>query len=521
MERAAWITTPDAAALLAPWETAVGRPAGRGAASRTGVRVVVDESQPRQTFLGCGASLTESSASLLARLPEAEREAALRQLFSPDHGIGLSVLRQPIGSSAFVAGTRYYTYDDVPSGQTDFDLAHFSIQHDEREILPLLRRARAINAELKVIGTPWSAPAWMKTSGSLVGGELIDAPRYYDAYARYLVSFVEAYGRAGVPIYALTPQNEPQNRNPDVPGMHLGVEQARKLIQTLGRRLGRGGAGDSAGDVGQIGNVKIIGYDHNWAMHPDDLAAVPAGEPTEQNYPEALLEDPETARWLAGTAYHCYFGSPRAQSVLKDRFPDKDIYFTECSGSRGSADSDAKAFSDTLRWHARNVVIGATRNWARTVVTWNLALDPSGGPHANGYTDFSGLVTVEDDGRITPNAEYYALAHLSRFVRPGAVCVGSETVMAAAGSAGSAGSAGALATEADDGSEDVLSVAFRNPGRDGRLVVLVHNQGEEEREVEVEMAAGDGVAGDAQNAGSVVVVLPPGSLVTLELPAAG
>lgn len=474
MERAAWITTPDATALLAPWPCAITDAGG----VHGGVRIVVDEADTRQTFLGCGASLTESSASLLARLPEAEREEALQRLFSPRTGIGLSVLRQPIGSSAFVAGTRYYTYDDVPSGQTDFELAHFSIEHDEAEILPLLRRARAINGELKVIGTPWSAPAWMKTSGSLVGGELIDAPRYYEAYARYLVAFVEAYAAAGVPIHALTPQNEPQNRNPDVPGMHLGVYQASRLIQALGRRLGSRG----------LDHVDIIGYDHNWAMHPDDLAAVPPGEPTEQGYPEALLADPETARWMAGTAFHCYFGDPEAQSALRDRFPDKDIYFTECSGSRGSADSDAKAFSDTLRWHARNVVIGATRNWARTVVTWNLALDPSGGPHTNGYTDFSGLVTVEDDGRITPNAEYYALAHLSRFVRPGAVCVSSEAV-------------------AEDGSEDVLSVAFRNPGHQGRLVVLMHNQGESERVVEV------GVGGSSA---TVTVALPPGSIVTLE-----
>jgi glucosylceramidase len=380
------------------------------------------------------------------------------------------VLRQPVGSSAFVAGTHYYTYDDMPSGQTDFELEHFSIQHDEAEILPLLRRARAINPELKIIGTPWSAPAWMKTNGSLVGGELIDAPRYYDVYARYLTAFVRACSAAGVPVHALTLQNEPQNRNPDVPGMHLGVAQARRLIQALGPTLRSHGL-----------DTRVLGYDHNWAMHPDDLAAVPPGEGIEVDYPSALLDDPETAPWLAGTAFHCYFGDPSAQSVLHERFPDKDIYFTECSGSRGSADSDAKAFSDTLRWHARNVVIGATRHWARTVVTWNLALDPSGGPHANGYTDFSGLVTVEDDGRIIPNAEYYALAHLSRFVRPGALCVDS----AAAG----------------EGSVDVLNVAFRNP--DGGLVVLVHSQGESDRRVNVRSAA---------------LTLPPGSLVTLTLP---
>jgi len=488
MELAAWITTPDAAALLAPLGVRVRPAAPEAAAEPRGsatVEITVDDARGRQTFLGCGASLTESSASLLARLPERQRDVALEQLFSPAAGIGLSVLRQPIGSSAFVSGTRYYTYDDVPSGQTDFALEHFSIRHDEAEILPLLRRVLAINPQLRVIGTPWSAPAWMKTSGSLVGGELIDAPRYYDAYARYLAAFVQAYEAAGVPVFALTLQNEPQNRNPDVPGMHLGVEQARRLIRSLGPTLRRRGL-----------ETRILAYDHNWAMHPDDLAAVPPGVDREEDYPFALLADPETAPWVSGTAFHCYFGEAGAQSVLHDRFPGKDIYFTECSGSRGSADSDAKAFSDTLRWHARNVVIGATRNWARTVVTWNLALDPSGGPHANGYTDFSGLVTVEDDGRITPNAEYYALAHLAKFVRPGARCVESGTV-------GEGGSThGVVSGVAGDGGADVVTVAFRNP--DGGLVVLAHNRGERAHRVRLRRP---GEAAECE--------LPAGALVTL------
>ncbi len=468
MERAAWITTPDAAALLAPCETSENSGPGHGF-REVSILIDTDPARSRQYFLGAGGSLPESSAALLARLPAAAREAALVRFFSPTAGIGLSVLRQPIGSCAFVAGTRYYTCDDVPSGQTDFGLEHFGIARDEAEILPLLRRARELNPALSVIATPWSAPAWMKTSGSLVGGELIDAPRYYDAYARYLAAFVQAYAAAGIPVHALTLQHEPQNRNPDVPGMHLGVDQARALIQVLGPLLRARGLA-----------VRILGYDHNWAMHPNDLAAVPPGEPTEQDYPAALLSDPQTAPWLAGTAFHCYYGDPDAQSALHERFPDKDVYFTECSGSRGAADSDAKAFSDTLRWHARHVVIGATRNWARTVLTGNLALDPSGGPHANGYTDFSGLVTVEDDGRISPNAEYYALAHLSRFVRPGARCLPS----AAAG----------------DGAADILTVAFRNPG--GALVLLVHNQGERAHRIAVRSARAE---------------LPPGALLTLEL----
>ena len=151
----------------------------------------------------------------------------------------LSFLRQPIGASDFVEGP-HYTYDDLPAGRTDYRMRRFSIAHDRAEILPLLRQALALNPQIKVIGSPWSPPAWMKTNQSLVGGRLIDTPRIYAAYARYLVKFVKAYERAGVPIYALTVQNEPQNRKPDAyPGMDMPVAQQAKLIEVLGPRLRR------------------------------------------------------------------------------------------------------------------------------------------------------------------------------------------------------------------------------------------------------------------------------------------
>jgi glucosylceramidase len=249
--------------------------------------------------------------------------------------------------------------------------------------------------------------------------------------------------------------------------MHLGVAQAKKLIRALGPALRRAGL-----------ETRIVAFDHNWAIHPDDVASTPPGQDPERDYPFAILADPDTARWVAGTAFHCYYGDPAAQSRLHDRFPNKDVYFTECSGSRGPADSDAKAFSDTLRWHARNVVIGATRNWSRTAVTWNLALDPSGGPHANGFTDFSGVITVEDDDTYTLNAEYYALGHLSRFTRPGAVRVETES------------------------GADIASVAFR--GEDETITLLAHNESDETRTVDVRW---EGYSAEC--------ALPGGSLATL------
>ena len=161
----------------------------------------------------------------------------MRSLFDPRGGLGLSYLRQPMGASDFVAGP-HYTYDDVPAGQTDFRLKHFSIAHDRAEILPLLRQALRLNPNLKVMATPWSPPAWMKTNDSLVGGRFKDDPRVYDAYARYFVRFVQEYRRAGVPIDAVTLQNEPQNRNPSAyPGMDLRDDEEARLVVAVGRAL--------------------------------------------------------------------------------------------------------------------------------------------------------------------------------------------------------------------------------------------------------------------------------------------
>ena len=215
-----WVTTPDGALKLSNRGSAEFRPGGS-----QNLTISVDPSRSYQTMDGFGASITDSSAHVLYRLDRRNRDATMRRLFSPSDGDGLSFLRQPMGASDFVAGD-FYTYDDLPAGKTDYDMRHFSIAHDRAQILPLLRQALELNPRLKVIGSPWSPPAWMKTNGSLIGGRLIDDPRIYTAYARYFVEFVKAYEHAGVPVYAITVQNEPQNRNPSgYPGMDLPVAQ--------------------------------------------------------------------------------------------------------------------------------------------------------------------------------------------------------------------------------------------------------------------------------------------------------
>jgi glucosylceramidase len=466
-----WVTTPDRAELMAEREPVAFRP---GASAHP--TIVVDPGKSYQRVDGFGASITDSSASVLRGLAPAVRDETMRKLFDPVRGIGVSFLRQPVGSSDFTAEAEHYTYDDVPAGQTDFPLRHFSIARDEERVLPLLRQAKRLNPALAVMGTPWSPPAWMKTGGSLVGGRLKDDPAIYDAYARYLVEYVRAYQRAGVPIDFLSVQNEPQNRTPSAyPGTDMPVAQQLKVIEALGPKLRVASP-----------RTKILAYDHNWATHPNDVAATPPGSPPETDYPYQVLRDP-AARWIAGTAYHCYYGDPAAQTALHEAFPHKGIWFTECSGSRGATDPPAKVFGDTLRWHARNVVMGTTRNWARSAVNWNIALDSTGGPHNGGCDTCTGLVTAQPDGSVTTDAEYYTIGHLSKFVKPGATRIASTSF-------GTTGWNG-----------QVIDTAFRNP--DGSTALVVHNENDEPRTFAVS-------AGDRQ----FEYTLPGGALATFTWP---
>jgi glucosylceramidase len=285
------------------------------------------------------------------------------------------------------------------------------------------------------MGTPWSPPAWMKTNDDLVGGRLKTDPRVYEAYARYFVRFVQDYARAGVPVDALTLQNEPQNRNPSAyPGMDLRDDEEARLAETVGPALRRAGL-----------RTKLLGYDHNWSLHPNDGG--PPDDRANPNYADSLLDSP-AARWFAGTAFHCYSGDPESQSALHDQHPDKDIYFTECSGTQSG--NPATTFPDTLHWHTRFLTVGAVRNWAKTVITWNLALDPANGPHNGGCDTCKGVVTIDPaTGRAIREADYYVLGHVTKFVHPGAVRIGSSVA------------------------DTIWDVAFRNP--DGSIVLLAVN----------------------------------------------
>ncbi|MDQ2810506.1 MAG: discoidin domain-containing protein [Actinomycetota bacterium] len=433
--------------------------------------VTVDPTRKFQTMTGFGGAITDSSATVLYSLSPSARDAAMHLLFDPATGDGLDFLRQPIGASDFVATQQDYTYDDMPPGQADYLQQHFSIAHDKAQILPLLREAERINPRLTIMATPWSPPAWMKTSDSLIGGRLIDSPAIYFSYALYLLRFVAAYRAQGVRVGLLTVQNEPQNRTPGTyPGTDLPSFQEEKVIELLGPMLRAAGL-----------RTQILAYDHNWAEHPNDIASTPPDEQGDINdYPQQVLSSP-AARWVPGVAYHCYYGDPSAMTALHHQFPAEDIYETECSGSQSS--DPANTFSDTLKWHARNLEIGSTRNWSKSVVNWNVALDPSGGPHLGGCATCTGILTVGPGDTVTPDAEYYALGHLSRFVQPGAVRIASTSF-------GTTGWNG-----------QIMDVAFVNPDRS--TVLVAHNENDNPQSFSV-----------SENGQSFDYTLPGDSLAT-------
>ena len=412
-----WLTRGDQVSLLEqrPSLTFV---AGEGIHT---TRIHITPGTTYQTMEGFGAAMTDSSAWLIQNeLDATQRATLMTQLFSPESGAGISYLQTPIGASDF--SLTAYTYDDRALGQTDPNLTYFSIAHDQTYIIPTLQQAIALNPSLRLFAAPWSPPAWMKTSHVLYGGSL--ATQWHAVYAQYFVRFVQAYAAAGLPVHAIAVQNEPLNDTLAIPSAGMTTSQQATFI---GDYLGPAFA--SAGL-----STKILCYDHNW---------------DEPNYALAVLGDAEADQYAAGSAFHAYAGDVSAQTTVHNAFPAKDIYFTEISGGDW-----ATSFPDNLVWYLHNIIIGNARNWGKTALFWNIALDENHGPHlTNACADCRGVVTINSTtGAVTYEVEYYAIAHAARFVQPGAVRIASESI---------------------DGTLE--TVAFRNP--DGTEVLIALNPG--------------------------------------------
>lgn len=356
--------------------------------------IFVDESKTFQSMDGFGFTLTGGSATLINQMKADEKAALLKELFASDAAnIGISYLRISIGASDL--SDKVFTYDDLPEGQTDLKLTSFSLEPEEKDLIPVLKQILAINPNIKILGSPWTPPVWMKTNGNSKGGSL--KPEFYDVYARYFVKYIQGMKKHGIRIDAITIQNEPLHPGNNPSLLMLPQEQANFIRKSLGPVF----------KSAKI-DTKIILYDHN-ADRPD--------------YPISILNDPEARKYVDGSAFHHYGGDISALTDVHNAHPDKNLYFTEqWIGSPGN-------FPGDLAWHTRQLIIGAPRNWSKNVLEWNLAADPKQNPHTEGgCTQCLGAVTI-DQSEVIRNPAYYIIAHASKFVKPGSKRIASNISM--------------------------------------------------------------------------------------------
>ncbi len=352
----------------------------------------VDSTQTYQEMDGFGFTLTGGSATLINKMTEQKRGELLNELFlTTGNSIGVSYIRISLGASDLSAEP--FTYDETPAGEADLNLDYFSLEEEQDDLLPVLKQIIQLNPDIKILASPWTAPTWMKTNKSYIGGEL--KKEYYDVYARYFVKYIQWMAEEGITIDAITVQNEPLHDGNN-PSMYMRAEDQADFIKTaLGPRF----------EEGNI-KTKIIIYDHN-------LDRI--------DYPLTVLNDSEANQYIDGSAFHLYAGEISSMSTLQAQFPDKNLYFTEqWTGSNGD-------FGGDLQWHVSNLIIGASRNWSKNVLEWNLASDQYFNPHTDGGCSMcQGALTITGNS-FARNVSYYIIAHASKFVRPGSIRIQSDT----------------------------------------------------------------------------------------------
>lgn len=410
-----YLTKPDKSVLFEKQET--------GVTSATNISLPTIEIMADKTFQemdGFGFTLTGGSAFHINNMSAAKRHELLTELFAFDkENIGISYLRISLGASDLDA--EVFSYNDLPVGETDLKMEKFSLAPDKKFLIPVLKEILAINPKIKILASPWSPPTWMKTNNASKGGSL--KPEYYDAYAKYFVKYVQEMQKEGITIDAITVQNEPLHPGNNPSLLMPAPEQADFIKHSLGPAFQAAGV-----------KTKIIIYDHN-ADKPE--------------YPITVLNDPEAKKFVDGSAFHLYGGVIENVSKVHEAHPDKNLYFTEqWIGAPAN-------FGGDLQWHVKNLIIGASRNWCKTVLEWNLAADPKQKPHTpGGCTECLGAVTIDGD-LVIRNPAYYIVAHASKFARPGSVRIDSNIP------------------------EGLPNVAFKTP--DGKIVVVVLNDSGSEK----------------------------------------
>lgn len=407
-----WLTTGDGTVLLEKQNKNL----LFGDQARDLPEIKIDEDQIFQTIDGFGYTLTGGSAFVINKLSRVKRDQLLRELFgSGEKSIGVSYLRVSIGSSDM--DEKPFSYNDLPKGKADLDLRKFSLGPDKKNLIPLLKEILRINPKINIMASPWSAPVWMKDNNSFIGGSL--KPNLYGVYADYFVKYLRQMKQHGIEIDAVTPQNEPLHDGNN-PSMLMTASQQIDFIKNhLGPAFRRAGL-----------KTKIVIYDHNC---------------DKPEYPIEVLNDAGANQFIDGSAFHLYKGDISAMTRVHNAHPEKSLYFTE---QYTSSNGD---FGGDLKWHLKNVVIGAMRNWSRNALEWNLATDEFYRPHTNlGCHICKGALTIAK-GQVIRNVSYYIVAHASKFVPPGSVRIGSNIV------------------------GDLHNVAFKT--QNGKRVLIVENDG--------------------------------------------
>ena len=379
-----------------------------------------------QSMDGFGFTLSQGSASHLLAMSDSARKSVLQELFGTgEKDIRISYLRLAVAASDLNAFP--FSYNDLKDPRaTDPTLSQFSLSYDTLDVLPILKQILEVNPQIKLMASPWSPPTWMKDNRDTRGGSLL--PEFEANYAQYLVKYIQEMAKRGFIIDALTIQNEPLHPGNNPSLLMLADQQARFIGQHLGPAFRQAGI-----------QTKIVIYDHN-ADRPD--------------YPISVLSDPIANPFIDGSAFHLYGGQIEALSEVHRAFPEKHLYFTEqWVGAPGNLEGD-------IAWHVKNLLIGAPRNWAKTVLEWNLSSNPELTPHTNrgGCDRCLGAITLDGDA-VTRNPAYYVIAHASKFVDPGSYRIGSTLP------------------------EGLPNVAFLRA--DGKQVLIVQNESKATKQFEI------------------------------------
>ena len=390
----------------------------------TQICVFVDPNKTFQTFLGIGGAVTDASAEVFAKLPQNKQQEFLNAYFSKDKGIGYSLIRTNIHSCDF--SSDMYTY--IAEG--DADLKTFSIEHDKKFKIPLIKKATATaGGKLTLYASPWSPPAFMKdTKDMLKGGKLL--PEFYQSWANYYVKFINSYQKEGIPVWGLTIQNEPMAKQKWESCIYTAEEERDFLKNYLGPTLSKAGLGDK----------KITVWDHN-----RDLMTQRA---------TTILDDPEANKYVWGVGFHWYEtwagGAPMFENVgsVKELYPNKNLLFTEGCNEKFDAKkyqlwTNGERYGKSMINDFNNGTVGWT--------DWNILLDENGGPNHVGNFCFAPIHADTKTGELIYTPSYYFIGHFSKFIGKDAKRISTVTSRS-----------------------QLISTSFLN--QDGKVITVVMNQ---------------------------------------------